>query len=86
MMTGREIYKWLRVCGYFDITARVYNSWIKADRHLVGFDGLLFSKEENAKAVMIPRIQLWCDERKLPVRVVDSPQLKRGFKIIIIKK
>lgn len=69
-----------------EITARIYKSWIKADRHLIGFDAYLTSPTPNAKAVMIPKIQQWCDERELPVRVKNVPHLKRTFKIEIIVK
>lgn len=84
-MDGKTIYKWLRVCSYFDITARVYNSWLKTDRTLIGFDCMLTSKEQFAKESMLPRIREWCKERNLPVRVIDIPHMKRQFKIEIIK-
>lgn len=84
-MTGREIYGRLRWCAYFEITARVYKSWIKADRHLIGFDARIVSKEKDAKTVMLPRIQIWCDEAKIPVKITDVPHLKTTFKIELIK-
>lgn len=82
-MSGREIYSLLAVCGYFKIERKIYNDWVKTEKSLLGFEASFNVKWE--KTVILNKIKHWCDDRKLPVEIVNIPTHETKFKIKIIK-
>lgn len=82
-MSGREIYSALAVCGYFKIERKIYNDWVKTEKSLLGFEGSVNVKWD--KDVILNKIKHWCEDRSLPVVIVNISGHPTRFKIKIIK-
>lgn len=79
-MDGKTIFSFLRCCGYILDIHKVYNIWIRTEESLIGFYG--FVGENGDKQKKLERIQEWCMERGLPLKIINDVGFRFKMKII----
>ncbi len=82
MKTAKEVWAVLRFCGYIEGLSKVYKDWIRNDKGIIGFYGYVGGEGDKLKK--LERIKEWCEERFLPVIIIDDSKMKTRFKIKLI--
>jgi len=82
-MVGKEIYSILRVCIYFTIDKKIYTGIGRLHNCLWGFVGSVNKKE--GKLITLEMINKFCQNRSLPVQILNIPESETQFKIKIIR-
>ncbi len=84
MKNPREVWMILRFCSYIEKLSVAYKTdWIKSQHNIVGFYGYVTGEGDKLKR--LEQIKMWCDDKHLPVEIIDEPEMKTRFKIKLIK-
>jgi len=78
----KKTYSLIRCCGHIRNVTKIYSDWLPSESKVVGFWG--HTNSNLGKDEKLKKIQQWCDERHLPVLVINDKTHLTRFKMKLL--